>query len=72
MNRLSAVFKLCKFSLFLKDLFSTLSRSHNSCCCAEWSCKNFSLFMNIVLIFFSYSGPSVILSSVRKQNTAGT
>ena len=36
---------------------------------SAWSWKNFTLCIDIVLIFFSYSGPLGILGSGRKQNT---
>ena len=71
MNRLnkteSAIFSICRFSLFLKDPFSQIIfRGRNSCRCVMWS----PVHRYSVDIFFSYSGLTVILGSDEKKNAA--
>ena len=75
MNRLnkteSAVFLYCRFSLLLTDPFSRLFRGHNSCpplCHMEL--VNFLPVHRYSADLFLYSGPSGILGSDGKQNTA--
>ena len=55
-------------SLFLKDPFPRLFRGRNSCRCAAWSW--FLPVHRYSVDVFSYSGPSGILGSDRKQITA--
>ena len=52
--------------------FRNREKNCNSCRCAAWSWLNFSVYIDIhvVLIFFSYSGPSGILGSGGRQNIA--
>ena len=58
------------FSLFLKDLFSRLFRDRNSCRCFCVELVKLLPVHRLSVDFFSYSGPSEILSSDGKQNTA--
>ena len=53
--------------LFLPDYLEVQQLS--LCRVCVWSWSNFSACIDIVLIFFSYSGPSGILGSDGKQNT---
>ena len=75
MNRLnkteSAVFLYCRFSLYLTDPFSRLFRGGNSCrpLCHVELVKLLPVHRYSVDLF-SYSGPSGILGSDGKQNTA--
>ena len=77
MNRLnkteseSAVFLYCRFSLLLTDPFSRIFRGRNSCrpLCHVGLVKLLPVHRYSVDLF-SYSGPSGILGSDGKQNTA--
>ena len=74
MNRLnkteSAVFLICRFSLFLKDPFSQIiKRSQQLTLCRMELLKLLPLHRYRVDIF-SYSGPTVKFRSDENQNTA--
>ena len=74
MNRLneteSAFILYCRFSLFLKDPFSRLFRGRNSCRCFCVVLVKLLPVHRYSADIFSYSGPSGILGSEGKQNTA--
>ena len=74
MNRLNktepVVFLCCMFSLVLKDLFSRLFRGRNSCHCVCVELMKLLPVHRYSVVIFSYSGPSGILGSDGKQNTA--
>ena len=52
--------ELYALSISEGSVFSKLLRGNNSCTCL---CVNFSPCIDMVLIFFSYSGPSGLLCS---------
>ena len=72
MNRLNitTVFLYCRFSVFLKDpFFKIIQRSQQLSLCRVELVKLFPVKIYSVDIY-SYSGPSGILCSDGKQNTA--